>query len=250
MTKLLFIIFQCALTNLKTWNNSTKTKFLNTLKELGSVYTYPDKTHHGWHYDKSNPEYNEVESSAIDIDLSYVRPNTHIRPNTPIKLVYDALKTKYKNIEDYHFIPIGWSAGCYIALYFAQVYSMQCIHVILLDSAFGSPNNMKLRFKGVDDRIYPITNAKYKKMRQDWPTTTQPEGEEEDADNLNNLNNYIRLLFSSRDLKLELPVPPLACVTIPEPAKADDVDTTTKKGDTFNVISCVNCPIATARWTD
>ena len=65
-----------------------------------------------------------------------------------------------------------------------------------------------------------------------------------------NLNNYIRSLFSSRDLNLELPVPPLACVTIPEPAKADDVDTTTKKGDTFNVISCVNCPIATARWSD
>jgi len=240
MTKLLFIIFQCAVTNLNTWNNYTKTKFLNTLKELGSVYTYPDKTHHLWHYDKSNPEYKEFDSD-IDIDLSYVRPNTHIRPNTPIKLVYDAIKTKYKNIEDYNFIPIGWSAGCYIALYFAQVYSTQCIHVILLESALGATNNMKLRIKVVDDSIYPITNAKYKKMLQEWKTT-QTEGE--DAYNINTLNNYIRSLFSSRHLNLELPVPTLACVTIPEPAKEDCVDTTTKKGDTFSIISCVNCPIS------
>ena len=87
MIKILFIMFQGSGTNLKAWNEYTKSKFLDRLKEWGSVYTYQDKIHN-WHYDKSNPEYKDFDSD-IDIDLSYVRPDTHI------KMVYDDIKTKY-----------------------------------------------------------------------------------------------------------------------------------------------------------
>ena len=201
-------MFQGSRTNLKAWNEYTKSKFLDRLKELGSVYTYQDKIHNIWHYDKSDPEYKDFDSD-IDIDLSYVRPDTHI------KMVYDDIKTKY-NIAEYKFIPIGWSAGCYLALYYAQVYTSQCLHVILLDSALWTPNNMKIRLKVVDDRIYPITNAKYKKMLLDWKTN---QTDVEDAYKINNLNNYIRSLFISQHLKLELPVPTLAFVNIQEPEK-------------------------------
>ena len=75
-------MFQGAGTNLKSWNEYTKSKFLDRLKKLGSVYTYQDKIHNIWHYDKSNPEYIDFDSN-IDIDLSYIKPNTHI------KMIYD-----------------------------------------------------------------------------------------------------------------------------------------------------------------
>ena len=205
MTKILFIMFQGSGTNLKAWNEYTKSKFLDRLKDLGTVYTYQDKIHNIWHYDKSNPEYFDYDSD-IDIDLNYVNPDTHIT------IIYDDIKGKY-NIEEYKFIPIGWSAGCYFALYFAQIYSTQCIHVILLDSALWTPNNMKIRLKVVDDGIYPITNAKYKKMLHNWKTN---QTDVEDAYKINNLNNYIRSLFISQYLNLELPVPTLAFVNIQE----------------------------------
>ena len=158
MKKILFIMFQGYATNLKSWNEYTKSKFLDRLKEIGSIYTYQDKTHNIWHYDKTNPEvdYKDFDSD-IDIDLSYVNPDKHI------KMVYDDIKKKYKNSNDYKFIPIGWSAGCLLALYFTQLYSLQCIHVILLESMVFTPNNIKIRLKELDDGIYPITNAKYKK---------------------------------------------------------------------------------------
>jgi hypothetical protein len=40
MTKILFIMFQGSGTNQLYWNEHTKSKFLDRLKELGSVYTY------------------------------------------------------------------------------------------------------------------------------------------------------------------------------------------------------------------
>ena len=206
MTKILFIMFQGSGSNLKDWNENTKSKFLDRLKELGSVYTYQDKTYNIWHYDKSNP-YHKDFGSDIDIDLSYVRPNTHI------KMVYEDIQKKYKNIDKYKFIPIGWSAGGYFALYFAQLYSSRCIHVILLDSALFTPNNMKLRFQVVDNDIYPITNAKYKKMLQNWKIN---QSDVEDAYKINNINNSIRSLFFYKHLKLEFPVPTLAFVNIQE----------------------------------
>ncbi len=42
MTKILFIMFQGSDANLKHWNENTESKFLDRLKELGSVYSYQD----------------------------------------------------------------------------------------------------------------------------------------------------------------------------------------------------------------
>ena len=210
MTKILFIMFQGSITNQKHWNEHTKSKFLDRLKELGSVYTYQDKTYNIFHYDISDPEHKDFDSD-INIDLSYVKPNTHI------KIIYDDIKKKYKNIKDYKFIPIAWSGGSMLALYFAQIYSSQCMHVILLDSNTLTPNTIKENLKGLKKAtkdIYPITNAKYKKMLQELKKTKT---ELKDILNIYYINSYIRVLFISQHLKLELPVPTLAFVNINEP---------------------------------
>ena len=214
--KILFVMFQGSGTNPKSWNEYTKSKFLDRLKELGSVYIYQDKIDNIWHYNKSNPEHVDYDSD-IDIDLSYVRPNTHI------KMVYDDIHTKYKNIDEYKFIPIGWSSGCYLAAYFAQVYSTECAHVVLLDSALWTPDNMKIRLKLMkirlklkDNGLYPITNTKYKKILNDWKTN---HSDVEDAYKISILSNYIRSLFYSEHLNLKLPVPTLSFVNTQNPEK-------------------------------
>ena len=202
-------MFQGSDSNLKHWNENTKSKFLDRLKELGSVYTYQDKTYNINHYEKSNPEHIDYDSD-IDIDLSYVRPDKHI------KMVYDNIQTKY-NIEEYKFIPMGWSAGCMLALYFAQVYSEQCIHVVLLDSTLWTPNNMKIKLKELkhlSKDLYPITNAKYKKILQGLK---ENHTNTEDILKIYYLNGYIKALFISQHLKLKLPVPTLAFVNMQEP---------------------------------
>jgi hypothetical protein len=209
MTKILFIMFQGSEANLKYWNENTKSKFLDRLKKIGNVYTYQDKTYNINHYDKSNPEHADFDKD-IDIDLSYVNPDTHI------KMVYDDIQAKY-NIEEYKFIPIGWSAGCMLALYFAQVYLEQCIHVILLDSTLWTPNNMKIKLKELkhlSKDLYPITNAKYKKLLQDLK---ENHTNTEDILKIYYLNGYTKALFISQHLKLKLPVPTLAFVNMQEP---------------------------------
>ena len=42
-------MFQGGATNLKHWNEYTKSKFLDRLKTLGSIYTYQDKTYSIFH---------------------------------------------------------------------------------------------------------------------------------------------------------------------------------------------------------
>ena len=100
MVKILFIMYQGGATNLKHWNYYTKSKFLDRLKTLGSIYTYQDKTNNIFHYEKTNIEHIDYDSD-IDFNLSYIKPNTHI------KMIYNDICLKYKNIEEYKFIPIG-----------------------------------------------------------------------------------------------------------------------------------------------
>jgi len=197
-------MFQGAGTNLKDWNETTQSNFLDKLKKIGSVYLYQDKTYNIFHYDKTYQGYADFDSD-IDIDLSYVNPDTHI------KILYNDILKKYKNIDEYKFIPIGFSAGCYFALYFAQIYSSKCAHVILLDSALWTPNNMKIRLKDINNDIYPITNYAYKKMLQNWK---ENHSDIEDLYKIHNLNLHIRSIFISKHLKLELKVPTLAFVNI------------------------------------
>ena len=202
-------MFQGAGTNQKAWNEYTKSTFLDRLKKLGDVYTYQDKVNNIWHYDMSDAEHTDFDKD-IDFGLSYVRPDTHIQ------MVYDDIQAKY-NIEDYKFIPVGFSAGCLFALYFAQVYSAQCIHMILLDSALWTPNNMKLRLQtfntsGINDT--PITEAKLREMLDGWKTTHT---NIDDMYLINDVCHNVRSTFFSKHLKLELPVPTLAFVNMQEP---------------------------------
>ena len=210
MVKILFIMFQGAGTNLKSWNEYTKSKFLDRLKKLGNVYTYQDKVNNIWHYDKSDPEHTDFNSD-IDFNLSYVKPNTYI------KMIYDNIKKKYKNINEYKFIPIGWSAGCLLALYFAQMYELECLHVILLDSAVWTPNNMKLRLEEINSSNInhkDITNIKFKKMLENWKNNHT---NIEDMYKINDICHHIRSTFISKHLNLKLSVPTTAFVNIQKP---------------------------------
>ena len=92
-------MFQGSGTNLKSWNESTQSKFLDRLKKLGRVYTYQDKVNNIWHYNMKDKEH-------IDFDLNYVRPDLHI------KMVYDDIQSKIilKNIN--LFLSVGVLVVC------------------------------------------------------------------------------------------------------------------------------------------
>jgi hypothetical protein len=226
--KILFIMFQGGHSNLKSWNEYTESKFLDRLKTIGSVYCYQDKTYNIWHYDKSHPEYKDYDMD-IDINLSYVRPDTHI------KNLYRDIISKYKNIDEYKFIPIGWSLGCWLALYFAQVYSSQCSHVILLESSLFTQNNMKIRLKDLGNmkNFSSVTNAKYKKMLLDWKTNNT---NIEDAEKIRDLNTYIRAQFISKHLNLKLPVPTTAFVNIKIVKEEKDLINNKQKLDEVKIL--------------
>jgi len=61
--------------------------------------------------------------------------------------VFNDITKKYKNVNDYKFVPVGFSAGGFMALFFSQKYYSQCSNVILLDPALYTQKNMKLRLK-------------------------------------------------------------------------------------------------------
>lgn len=218
-------MFQGLGTNQKRWNENTESRFLDRLKEIGSVYTYQDKINNIWHYNKSSCEPTSMwydYDDDIDIDLSYVRCNTHI------KLVYNDLIQKYKNLDNYIIIPIGFSLGGYMALYFTQYYKNThhtlFKHVIMLDSNGFSPDNMKDKLEEYAKYSYikTLTNNTYKHMLQKLKTMR------ENSVNtipqittlitqINNVNIYIRLLSASKYLKLEFTIPTTLFVNIQNP---------------------------------
>ena len=209
MTKILFIMFQGSGTNQKAWNEYTKSKFLDRLKKLGDVYTYQDKVNNIWHYDTTDKEHTDFDKD-IDFDLNYVRPDLHI------KMVYDDIQSKY-NIEEYKFIPVGFSSGCMFALYFAQVYLEHCIHLIFLDSAVWTEYNMKLRLqqiRGSAKNKSPITDVKLKHMLDGWKINHT---NIDDMYLINDICHNVRSTFFSKHLKLKLPVPTLSFANIQKP---------------------------------
>lgn len=203
-------MFQGAGVNLKSWDEETESKFLDRLKKIGKVYTYQDKVNNIYYYNKKEPNYIDYDSD-IDFDFKYVNVNTHI------KMVYDDIIKKYKNIDNYKIIPIGWSVGCLYALYFAQKYKSKCVHTILLDSATWTPENMKLRLQeinnsGINDK--PISNIKFKKMLyklKNKKTTI------DDIYLVNDVIHNKRSVFISKYLKLNLSIPTTSFVNIQKP---------------------------------
>jgi hypothetical protein len=238
MKKILFIMFQGLGTNQKRWNEHTESRFLDRLKELGSVYTYQDKINNIWHYNKSSSDPDSMwydYDNDIDIDLSYVRCNTHI------KLVYHDLIQKYKNLDNYIIIPIGFSLGGYMGLYFVQHYKnihpTLFKHVIMLDSSGFSPDNMKQKLEAYSKYSYikNITNNTYKKMLQRLKTipengngngngNSNSNSNSNDSDTktqlitlinqINNINIYFRLLSAAKYLKFEFSIPTTLFVNI------------------------------------
>ena len=235
MKQILFIMFQGLGTNQKRWNENTESKFLDRLKKLGSVYTYQDKINNIWHYNKSSSEPSSMwydYDDDIDIDLAYVRCNTHI------KFVYNDLIQKYKNLDNYIIIPIGFSLGGYMALYFVQHYKNNhpslFKHVIMLDSSGFTPDNMKQKLKEYANYSYikNITNNTYKKMLQKLQTLQtiqtiqmQNSGNSGNDNNtkahimslinqINNINIYFRLLSASKYLKYDFTIPTTLFVNI------------------------------------
>jgi len=211
---IIFILFQGAGTNLKSWNEYTKSKFLDKLKLLGNVYMYQDKINNIWHYDKTDPEHIDFDDD-LNFDLSYIDVKNHI------KMVHDDITNKYKNIKNYRFFPIGWSAGCLFALYFAQKYTKQCIHCMLLDPALWTPDNMKLRLETIDKsgvNKKPVTNKQFKKMLEHWKGSENIE----DMYKINDISHHIRSTFFSKHLKLNLAVPTTSFINIEKPEKKED----------------------------
>ena len=215
--KILFVLWQGSGTNLKSWNEYTKSKFLNRLKKLGAVYMYQDKINNIWTYDFTDSEHVDFDDD-LDFDLSYIRVDKHI------KMVYDNIPLKYKN---YDIIPVGWSSGCLFALYFAQKYTSRCIHVILLDPPLFSPKYMKLRLKEIDssgDNDKPTSNAQFKRLLFNWKTANDKERNKKDMYQINNIAHHIRSTYFSKHLKLQFPVPTLTFVNMQKYKKGEVSD--------------------------
>ena len=201
MSKILFVMFQGNGTNLKNWNENTKSKFLDRLKTLGSVYVYQDKVHNIIHYDTNDKEHKDF-SNDIEFDLSYVNPNIHI------KMVYNNIIKKYKNIDKYKFIPIGYSAGGLLASYFAQKYASQCLHCILLETAY-IPNNFI-----IPKEFIIKSNIQFKKLLHNLKHNRT-----DDVILLENIIWNRRCFFYSKYLKLKLHVPTTSFNNIEKPEK-------------------------------
>jgi hypothetical protein len=209
MTKILFIMFNGAGANTNSWNKDTESKFLDKLKKIGKVYTYQDKVNNICYYNKSDSDYASYDSD-INFDFKYININNHV------KIVYNDIIKKYRNISNYKLIPIGWSIGGLLALYFAQKYKSKCAHIILLDPTVFTPKNIKLRLKNINStgiNKSSISNEQFKKMLKRLKNKDiKIIGD--DVRELGDIIIYKRLMFISKHLKLTLPVPTTSFVNM------------------------------------
>jgi pimeloyl-ACP methyl ester carboxylesterase len=216
--KKLFILFQGSGTNSKSWNEYTDSKFLDKLKEIGHVFVYQDKVHNIWRYDKTNPERKDFPKDLSAIDLSYINLLSHVHT------VFEMVSKKFPTLEEnYEIVTIGWSAGCYLAIYFAEIYKHLVRLTVCLDSALFTPDEMRLRLETLrTDKAgmtYPLTDQSVKKLLRD----IQRKKENDDAlYHFNNSMNYQRSLdfFQFMNTKRFLfSVPVLYFVNVQNPEK-------------------------------
>jgi pimeloyl-ACP methyl ester carboxylesterase len=203
----------------KSWNEYTKSKFLTRLKKLGDTYTYQDKVNNIFGCDKSEKEHIDYDTD-IDFDFNYLNPDKHLA------MVLDDVKRTY-DIRNYDLIPLGWSAGCFFALYFAQKYPSLCSHVICLDPALFTPHNIKLRLEEIDERLInnkllPITNAKLQKLIGKLKNNNNSKPfNVEDMFRVNDAQHHIRSNFFKKHLRVKFKVPVTAFVNVQEPEKKE-----------------------------
>lgn len=215
MSKILFVLFQGGATNLKSCWSDTDSDFLSKLKKQGSVYMYQDKLYNLAHYDTTYEKSKDYDND-IDFDLSYININTHI------KMVYEDLEKKYKNLKNYKIIPIGWSLGGYMALYFSQKYTSNCIHCILLDHSSLTQTKksrledfttnikkLKTRFK----KDNKISNIKYKKILKLIKAGDYTPNE---LYYIYYISVYLRNLYAIKLIKLKFPIPTTSFINYDE----------------------------------
>ena len=126
---------------------------------------------------------------------------------------FNHLTNTYKNIEEYKFIPIGWSLGGAMALYFTQKYKQQCIHCIILDPIYITPANMLLQLKDLENTS--ITNTKLQKMLNNLKKNNT----EENLNLLVEIIYYTIIKFYNKHLDLNLPVKTTSFINIYNPEK-------------------------------
>ena len=216
--KILFIIFGMNLKHV----NLHSSYIVDKLKELGKVYIYQDKINNVYYYqtrardflyrDINNKKYYD---SDIDFDLSYVRVNTNI------KIVYDNIKKKYKNIDHYQFIPIGYGYECFLALYFSQIYKSKCMHVILLNSEpLIEEFNVISEYDVCTDDVYndkrkPITNIQFKKKLENLKNkVNSPDKISNEVSEIIDICRNIRAVFIYKNLNLTLSVSTTSFINI------------------------------------
>lgn len=210
-------MFQGNKNNLKTCWSNTESDFLSKLKTLGSVYMYQDKLYNIFHYDTTFIDIQKFDND-IDFDLSYININMHIT------MVYEDLNKKYKNLKNYKIIPIGWSIGAYMALYFVQKYTSNCIHCILFDPSSIAPNYIKFRLELFSTNIsnintqfkkdnHKISNKKYqiliKQIKEGLATP-------DDILYVNLISLYLRMLYAFKHIKLKFPLPIMSFINFNE----------------------------------
>ena len=207
MGKILFVLFHGNQNSLNIWQK-TESNFLNRLKKLGYVYMYQDKS-----YQIISNFYKDT-----NYDLSYINIDNHI------KMVYDNLKKKYKKLDTYKIIPIGFSIGGYMALYFCQKYNNKCLHCFLLDPSQITKENIQNRIiekeKNLNGNIN-ITNKQFKELLNNIKKT---KGTREEINYIRTLSVYLRTIFISKKLKLNLPVKTTSFVNIYKPQRTPFVN--------------------------
>ena len=139
----------------------------------------------------------------LTLILSCVKPNSHI------KIVYNDMCKKYKNIDNYKFISVGWSMGGGLAYLFSQMYTSQCIHCIVLDPIYITPHNMKsqLNYIILEDKKLrnskisnsKLTNATLQRMLYN----IQNNYSNEEFEKLIKAIDYIRFLYYSKHINLK-----------------------------------------------
>ena len=114
-------------------------------------------------------------------------------------------------MKKYKFIPIGWSLGSGLALFFCQKYSQQCIHCIILDPIYITKKDMPSELKDLDNTS--ITNTKLQKMLNNLKKNNT----EENLNLLVEIIYYIIYKFYNKHLNLKLPVKTSSFINIYNP---------------------------------
>ncbi|MBX9806447.1 MAG: hypothetical protein K2X95_01480, partial [Flavobacteriaceae bacterium] len=139
-----FVLFQGWGNNLKVWNDYTECHFLDQLKNLGPCFTIQDSTYNILYYSK--------DPDADDYDRQ-IEPND-FKVDLFVQKVF--LLLQLSEYSDHQYIPIGFSFGGLMALYFAQIYSFYCLKVYLFDPATFIPSNTTLELEFLKQRVDKI----------------------------------------------------------------------------------------------